>query len=213
MPVLPDRIQDRIAWFEQRIASWTAGPTNIGLAAAQITQLTSLIADARAAYDAAQAARTAAKNATLAMSTAVSALSTYGGDLIKTIKAFAESSQNPEVYVKASVPPPAAPSPSGPPPAPTDVTADPNADGTITLRWKGSLANQTFYTVWRRPGATGSFVQIGSVAKKTFVDVSAPSGQASISYFVRGQRGSAVSPTSDITTVQFGGPEEVAEAA
>lgn len=205
MAVLPDRVEERIAWFEQRIAAWTASAELIGLQDTQVAQLTPLITAARAAFNAAQAARTAAKNATFTQSNAVRELSAFGGDLIKTIKAFAESSGNPQVYTIASVPAPAPPSPAGPPKAPENVAADPNADGSITIRWAGSMANQTFFTVWRKLGSTGTYTQIGAVASKSFIDTQVPAGLASVSYLVRAQRNNIVSPASDVSTVQFGG--------
>ena len=64
MSVPPAPIVDRIEWFEQRITSWTAAPTTIGLTAAQCTALNAAITASRKAYSDALAARIAAKNAT-----------------------------------------------------------------------------------------------------------------------------------------------------
>jgi hypothetical protein len=205
MPVLPSKNVERIQWFEQRIAAWTASAVGIGITVPQATTLSAKIIAARTAFNAAETARQASKNATLSLNTSMSDLSDFGADLIATIKAFAETTNNPNVYVLASVPPPAPPGPVGPPEAPTDVSADPNADGTITVKWKGSTANQTFFSVWRKTSAQSQFVQIGAIATKTFIDDGVPNGVTAVSYVLRAQRGTSVSQASEQVTVQFGG--------
>ncbi|XVJ60354.1 MAG: hypothetical protein HEQ23_13550 [Tepidisphaera sp.] len=206
MAVLPEQINERIMWFEQRINSWQASPALIGLTAAQCTSLKNAIVAARSAFDAAALARIASKNATIGQRTNVNAMTDLGSDALRFIKAFAESQPNPNaVYQAASVPPPLPPSPPGPPEPPTDVVGDPNADGTVTIRWKGSTANQTFFTIWRRVGNLPQWFQIGSVALKSFRDDTVPAGVPSVSYVIRAQRNNAVSAASDEATVNFGG--------
>lgn len=205
MAVLPSGINQRIQWFEQRVDSWQSAAESIGLTEAQVTQLVNLTNMARTRYDAAQAARIAAKNATLNLKNAMSELTRYGSDLVQAIKIFAQTTDDPGVYTAASVPPPAPPHPAGKPEAPTDVTADPSADGTVTIRWKGSLAHKTFYTVWRKLAGEDAFTNVGSVSAKAFVDTTVPAGVGSAAYVVRAQRGLAVSPNSDETVVNFGG--------
>ena len=204
MPVLPEQINERIMWFEQRIASWIAAPAAIGLTAAQCTALDLSIKAARNAYNA--AARIAAKNATIGQATNVRSMTSLGSDALRFIKAYAEAQPNPDVvYQAASVPPPAPATPPGPPTPPTDVTGDPNADGTVTVKWKGSTAYQTFFTVWRRVGNSTQWTQVGSVATKTFLDDSVPAGTPSVTYVIRSQRNTQVSPASDEAVVNFGG--------
>lgn len=211
MGVLPEQINDRIEWFEQRITSWKATPTAIGLTAAQCTALDNAIKDARIAYDNAQAARIASKNATIGQKTAVNSLTNLGGDALRFIKAYASSQPNPNaVYQAASVPPPAQPTPAGDPKAPTEVTADPNADGTVTIKWKGSTSNQTFFSIWRRVGNNTQWTQIGSVATKSFIDSTVPAGSPTVTYFLRSQRNMQVSAPSDEATVNFGGGAQMA---
>jgi hypothetical protein len=211
MPILPDQINERIQWFEQRITSWQAAPTSIGLTAAQATNLKNAIVAARVAYDAAQLARIASKNATIGQKNAVGGMTGLGSDALRFIKAFAESQPNPNaVYQAASVPPPLPPAPPGPPVHPTDVVADPNADGTVTIRWKGSTAYQTFFTIWRRVGNSTQWLQIGSVATKSFVDASVPAGSPTVTYALRAQRNTQVSAPSDEAIVNFGGGQLMA---
>jgi hypothetical protein len=206
MGVLPEQINERIEWFEQRIASWKAAPTTIGLTASQCTALDDAIKSARTNYNAAQAARIASKNATLGQRTFVNSMTNLGSDALRFIKAYANAQANPDaVYQAASVPPPAVPTPSGPPAAPTSVIADPNADGTVTIKWKGSTANQTFFSVWRRVGNSTQWTQIGSVATKSFIDATVPAGSPTATYFIRAQRFNEVSAASDEAIVNFGG--------
>lgn len=206
MSVLPDQINQRIQWFEQRIASWKAAPAAIGLTPAQANALDVAVKAARTAYDNALAARIASKNATLGQKTAVSSMTSLGADTLRFIKAFAESQPNPDtVYQLASVPPPAPPTPPGPPTPPVDVVADPNADGTVTIKWKGSTSYQTFFTVWRRVGNNTQWTQIGAVATKSFRDDSVPPGSPSATYVIRSQRNAQVSAASDEAVVNFGG--------
>lgn len=204
MPVLPNKKSERLTWFEQRFPTWGNQPPQIGLTIAQVTQLGNLVSNARAAFDEAANARIAAKNATVMSDNAIREMVEFGSDLIKTIRNFAETTDNPDVYALASVPPPAAPQPAGAPVAPAEVSADPNADGTITVRWKGSLANQTFYSIWRRVGSNGNFVQMGAVASKSFIDTQVPAGTTSVSYVVRAQRNNQISAASELVTVLFG---------
>lgn len=211
MGVLPDQINERIQWFEQRITSWQGSPTQIGLTAAQCTALKSAIVAARGAYDSAQQARIASKNATLGQKTSVGTMTDLGADALRFIKAFAEAQANPDqVYQLASVPPPAPPAPPGPPEPPTGVVADPNADGTVTIRWKGSTAYQTFFTVWRRVGNNTQWVQIGAVATKSFRDDSVPAGSPTATYVLRAQRNMEVSAPSEEAVVNFGGGQLMA---
>ena len=211
MPVLPDQINERIMWFEQRISSWLGAPTVIGLTAAQCTALDLAIKAARTAYNAAAAARIAAKNATIGQATNVRSMTSLGSDALRFIKAYAEAQPNPDVvYQAASVPPPAPATPPGPPVPPVDVTGDPNADGTVTVKWKGSTAYQTFFTVWRRVGNSTQWTQVGSVATKSFLDDSVPAGTPSVTYVIRSQRNTQVSPASDEAVVNFGGGQLMA---
>jgi len=208
MSVPPAPIVDRIEWFEQRITSWSSTPANVGLTAAQCTALLAAIDAARKAYEDAQAARIAAKNATIQQSIALRTLSDLGGDAIRYIRAFAQSKTTPEardaVYAAASVPPLAPPTPAGPPEIPTDLVGDPNADGTVTLRWKGTTSNQTFFSIWRRTGNNTTWMQIGAVATKTFIDATVPGGTPSVRYYVRAQRNNQLSPASDEAIVNLG---------
>ena len=90
MSVLPDKINDRIAWFEQRLSSWQSNAAAIGVLPAQVLQLKNFVQTARANYNAAQTARAVAKDATVVLTSADKIMTTFGSDLIQTIKLFAQ---------------------------------------------------------------------------------------------------------------------------
>ena len=131
MAILPESRLGRVEFFEAHIAAWVAGAgaNTIGLTAAQTTALNAKITAARTAYNAMIVAREASKAATQAFYNAEAALSDNGAALLATIKAFAETTANPNVYVLAQIPPPAQPSPAGAPTNPTDLGAFLENDG------------------------------------------------------------------------------------
>ena len=101
------------------------------------------------------------------------------------------------------------PAPVGVPDAPTNTVADPNADGTVTVSWKGSSANQTFFTVWRRTGGGGGanpsgWASLGATAYKTFTDGTVPGGVPSVEYRVTAQRQNLISTAGTAVMVTFG---------
>lgn len=210
MPVLPAGDIKRLEFVEAHIAVWTANATSIGLTTAQVTAMDNGAKATRGAFNAQQAAKNAAKSATLNFHTAVESLMDLVRVAIVNIKNKAESTHDPAVYALAQIPPPAEPAPVGAPEAPTNFVADPNADGTVTLRWKGSTANQTFFAVWRRVGNDGAWLNIGATAAKRFIDDSVPGGVASVQYRATAQRQNFTSDPSVEATVNFGvgGPGE-----
>lgn len=149
-------------------------------------------------------ARTAAKGATVTADTALQDLKEYAAVCLAAIKAKAESSADPNaVYTAAGVPPPALPSPAGPPTDAYDVAAHLRNDGTILVTWKGTVQNSQFFTVWRRL-STQQWTQIGSTAKKKFIDGTLTAGTTSATYMIRSQRGDQVSQGSEPVIIVFG---------
>lgn len=205
MPILPRGNIEKVEFVESHVPVWTTNATAIGLTSLQVSALGTAATTARAAFNSAEAARDAAKAATANFYNTVRDMTDLASDAIKAIKLKAAQSNDPNVYVLAQIP---APLPPGPPPAlqaPTDVVADPNADGTVTIKWKGLSEFQTFFSVWRRLPA-GEWVQLGSTAVKKFIDAGVPSPvPESVVYQVRAQRGNEVGPPSTFAEVQFGG--------
>ncbi len=204
MGVVPSSRIAKVEFYETHAPIWGIGPTLIGLTAVQVTNMTALTKAARDAYNAQQTAIDAAKSATTKFYNAVHDMQGLGADLIANIKTFAETTNNPNVYVLANVPAPAAPTPAGPPVAPDMLNAVMNSDGTIHLTWKGTLAQRQFFSVWRQLPSQSMPVQISAVAAKEYTDVTVPRGLQQVIYNVRAHRDSAVSvPTSNLV-VYFG---------
>ncbi|KAA0215859.1 MAG: hypothetical protein DYG94_06800 [Leptolyngbya sp. PLA3] len=190
MATVPDKIAERLAFYEQHTPVWAAAAASIGLSSTQLTALASLVNDARNAFDDAQAARSASRAATTVQTNAMSALSEFGADLIKTIRAFAETSNDPNVYAVAQIPPPKPPTPAGPPDMPTDLTATFIFPWGIRLTWKGSVAQSAYFGVFRRlPGET-NFTMIKTFKDKWFDDTTLPTGISSVEYYIAAFRDS-----------------------
>ncbi len=204
MAVLPPSRIGRIEFFEARLAQWAANAVGIGVQPAAVASLQALVTAARAAFNAQQTQAATAKASTATFHVKADDMAEFGGDLIKTIKAFAETSNNPNVYALANVPAPAAPTPAGPPVAPTSLDATMNADGSITLKWKGSLEARQFFSIWRTLPGQGAATQIGSIAAKEFLDSSVPRGLTQVVYSVRAHRDTLISEPSDNIVVYFG---------
>ena len=206
MSVLPDSKRETLAWFETHQPVWATTSGSIGLTTAQTTQLDSFVSVTRAALDTAEASRAQKLADTQAFYDASDTLRTYGADLIKVIKAFAESTDSPGVYTTAQIPPPAAPQPRPAPLPATNVKGSVRADGTIELTWDGTIAFGTFYDVFRRVGALGAFALVGSADTRSFVDMNVTPGTDQIAYQLVTKRDGQQSAPSASTTVYLGNP-------
>lgn len=91
-----------------------------------------------------------------------------------------------------------------PPNTPTDTKADPNANGTVSVKWKAKGNAGSIYLVFRKLAGNNTFAQIGFSSKKSFVDGTVPAGTVSCQYQVQAVRGNQVSTASQPVTVQFG---------
>lgn len=204
-PVLPNSREAMIQWFAQRITTWAATPTAIGLTAAQMATLATKLNTAGNHENAAFAARIASKSATVNYYNSSDDLRNFGSDLIKTIKAFAETTNNPAVYALANVPPPAAPAPLGPPATPTALVATLDTAGQIAVKWEGSRVGGTSFTIERSlSGATGPWSIVGVSEERSFLDVAVPRGVDAISYRVTASRAGGSSTPSASVSVLFG---------
>ncbi len=208
MAILPDSREQMVQFFEAHIPVWAKDPPSIGLTAAQIVDLDSRITAARAALTAQTAAINTKLAATEVMHTQTSDLRGFGSDLVKVIKAFAESTDDPGVYAAAEIPAPAPPTPAGPPDMPTDVTATLDNFGQVKVEWKGSRAFNTQFILQRQlvpvGGSPTAWTYAGSSATNDYTDNALPTGYASASYRVYAQRSSGASDASTPTTLTFG---------
>lgn len=213
MPVQPDTRLEQIQFAEAHWPIWNSAPTTIGLTAAAVTAIKTATAAARAAHDAAEAARQASKAATTGYYNTTGTMKGLVADAIKSIRLYAQSTNNPSVYQAAQIPAPATPSPVPPPTQPTDVTASIEPTGALTLTWQGTSggdSGSTVYLIRRKLSGENSFTMIGAAGTtrggryKTFTDDTLPGGSNNIQYIIQGQRGSVMGPDSAVFVVTLG---------
>lgn len=186
--VLPNSREQTIQWFADRIDTWAAKAASIGLTVPQITALATMLAAAEGSQSTAIAARIASKDATVNFHTDTDTLKSYGADLIKVIKAFAESTGDPSVYAAASVPPPAPPTPAGAPVQPTELTATLLPGGSLRLGWKGTVSQSAYFSIFRKAEGEAVFTLLDSTDEKFFDDDAIPVGANSLVYYIEARR-------------------------
>jgi hypothetical protein len=211
MGIVPSSRLGKIEFYENHIEPWSSNAALIGITELAVGELDSATSAARAAYNAHLAAQQAAKVATQNFYEKVRLMHNApgrGADLIAAIKNYAQSTNNPDVYTLAQIPPPSGPGKVPPPALPTDFRVEIGQSGNLILRWKANNpagSNGTVYLVERRLNNSGPFAFIGAAGgDKTFDDTTLPSGVSQIEYRVRGQR-SGISGPAAIWTVRVGG--------
>ncbi len=211
MGVVPDTRIGKIEFYEAHIQPWNTNATSIGLTAAQVTALSTLTTQARAAFNAAEAARQAAKAATQAFYDKVRALHSgpgAGADMISAIKTFAETKNDPNVYVLAQIPAPSQPGTTPPPGTPFEFAVGLLQSGALGLKWKCNNPSGTvgtLYEVRRRIGAgqAAPFTFVGASGTKSFTDETLPSGSSPVTYQVTAVRSTSRGNPAQFT-VNFG---------
>lgn len=208
MSIVPESIAESITFFENNLTAWASNAAAIGIEPTQATQIAGLTVQARSAFNAARAARVAARSATQIQAEAVEAMRTYGGDLIKTIKAFAETTDDPSVLSKAQLPTPKPRTPLGPAPTPERLTANLTNAGELSLSWEAEARGRLAFVVERRvaqPGqAFGGWTLIGTSTSKSFIDAGLPTGLESAQYRVFAERPGGRSQPTEPIVVLFG---------
>lgn len=208
MATVPQTLVGKIEFFEQHLPVWAASPTAIGLTAPQIAALNTLVTQARADYQAALTARNAAKAKTEVQNNSFNAMAELGGDYIRTIRAYADLTNNPNVYSIAQIPSPQPPQPIGPPQVPTNVRAVLNNNGQVDLKWNGSRTGGTSFRIERNVtpvgGSASGWHLIDVVEERSYIDSHVPQGLASALYRVIAQRSGGMSVASEPGQVIFG---------
>ncbi|MCZ6836800.1 MAG: hypothetical protein O7G85_13575 [Planctomycetota bacterium] len=97
MGVLPESRLAHVDFFETRISPWSVNAVAIGLTLAQTGAQSTLTSNARNSYENMVTARNASKAATAQFYADSDAMKANGADLIKIIKAFASSTDDPNV--------------------------------------------------------------------------------------------------------------------
>jgi hypothetical protein len=150
----------------------------------------------RDAYSAMQIARDAAKAATQNFYNAHGTMLTTGRGLIATIKAFAEASDDPNVYVLANIDPPAPPTPTPAPETPTDLVGSISPSGSVTLTWSSTRSGATrgiFFLVERQRESETTWTPLGGVMEKAMIDPNPGLGEGPVQYLVRAGRNTSYS--------------------
>ncbi len=182
--IVPHTQQGAIDFFANRAPTWAANQASIGISAAQVVDIDAKITVAQSKLAAAQAARIAARTATLELNEALADMRSFGGDLIKTIRAFAETTGDANVYTLSDIPPVAPPTPAGPPDQPTELTASILLPFGIGLEWKGSVSQSAYFSIWRRLPGESAFTMLDTTKAKSFEDRTLPGATASVEYYV-----------------------------
>lgn len=216
--VLPNSRRDTIEFFRVHLPDWEKDPSAIGLSPALVAALSARVAAADAARAAADTAASAARSATAAFHQEADAMRRLGADLLKTIKAYAATEDDPGVYATARVPPPARGGPGRPPERPIEPRASVNGLGHIRLAWKGARKGGVQFLIERRmtplAGPPGPWAFVGLSAAGRFTDRSVPRGFASAAYIVTAVSHAGRSAPSTTALVAFGShPGDAAAAA
>src|SRR5437667_12422267 len=98
MGVVPNKLADRIAWYQARQSTWTTNAVALGMTSGEMTTMSGYITAAVAALTAQTNAQNAAKATTTTLHDAGRILSAYGSDLVKQIRAKAGQTGGDSIY-------------------------------------------------------------------------------------------------------------------
>lgn len=216
MSLLPDSRVGKIEFYEARIGKWTESAVEIGLSALSVGNLATLVEAARASFTAAEDARASSKSATAAFYEAVRSMHNApgaGSDMLQTIRNFAETTDDPNVYIIANIPAPSAGEPLPPPGQPRDFTITLDPTGPLTLKWKCENAGGNLvFMVRRKLQGESAWTLIGGSGSREFTDVTLPAGVDSVTYSITAQRGSVSGVASIPLQISFGGGGSTVQA-
>jgi len=200
---LPSDRGPAITWITEHLAQWADNAAAIGVDPVDVTAAASLTSTATNAKTAAGTARQASKDATLDWYEKADLAIDAARDLILEIKAFAASSDDPQVYVLAGLSPRSAPGEVPAPESPTAITAALTPGGSIQLGWTCRGPQGTFYIVKRRLDGEAAFSIIATVTEKNFTDNNLSLGVDRVFYQINAQKNEKVTE-GDIRIVQLG---------
>lgn len=203
MSVIPTTQEGVLEYFADHAPVWEAQALAIGITASQATALNNAVESFKAARTARSVLKQQAKAATTTVDQTYNELRTIGAGLLAIIRAYAETTNNPAVYAIAEVAPPKPPTPAPPPENPTMFTADPAANGTIDLKWKGSAAQNGSFDIERSIDG-GPYVLLTNKRTKKWTDVAVPMNTNMIVYRIFGVRDDVRSSPGTTAQVLFG---------
>jgi hypothetical protein len=137
-----------------------------------------------------------------------------GRDYLATIKAYAETTNNPNVLVLAEVPAPAPPTPVPAPATPENLVASVDASGQLTLTWEaprsGASSGIVFIITKQLGGTAGpsptGWSIVGLTFDKAFTDEEFVGCGGNVSYRVQARRGDDVSGFAGPLLITMGAP-------
>lgn len=176
----------------------------IGLSAGQVAAFNAALVQYDSASTATEVARQAAKDATTDLTLKFNDLKDAVAEIVRTVKTYAENTNNPAVFGLAGLPLPGERTVIPPPTQPTDFVVLLSSNGGITLQWKSETASGAFFMVKRRFGDSGTWTNIGGSGNREFTDNSLPIGTTNVQYRVWGVRGNVNGPESLTLAIQFG---------
>lgn len=208
MSNIPETLSEFISWAKVHQAQWVSNQAQIGLSAPQTTAFKALVEALDTADADAQEKREASKDATRTLNNSESAARVVAGAYVNLIKAFAQTTNNPNVYALAGISPDSPPGTLPAPVPPEKFFATLNANGSLTLRFRASQpkgVSGVVYQIFRRFSSDAPFTQVGTTgATKRWVDETIPFGTDRVEYMVTPVRGEVVGDSSDAFPVQFG---------
>ena len=190
-------------WCKGHQHVFSSHAEEIGLTTEEATAFSNATTLGDSRMQAQEEAQQLSKVATQQVQDALDDLNKQAAKVVRNIRAYAESSDDPNaVYAIAQIPPRSDPTPAPPPGQPTHLTVTLDATlGTVTLDWKADNptgTTGTAYLIRRRLPGESNFTIIGICGKKSFIDNTLMAGPDSVEYIVQGQRGDVSGPVSPL---------------
>lgn len=201
--VVPVTHSAMLDFYLTHAAAWQTDPGAVGLTPEVAAAVREAVEAATAARNVGYRLRQQMLAATLEYRRALAQLGTVGSAAMSMIRAHAEVTGDESIYPRAQIPPPRRPTRAPEPVSPTDLSAHPLADGTIRLKWRGTVAlNQSFEVL--RSVDEGPRVFLAGMRTKEWVDQDVPAQVRSIRYQVYSVRGGKRSARATTASVRFG---------
>lgn len=212
MPRQPSTDAELLQYAADLFAVWSGGqgtPPDIGLSAQQVADLGTTLTNAQDAKTLQTTTASSAKSASTGKRNAFKDLRTRLGGLIDIVEGYAKSSNDPDVYQRAHIDPPAPPTPRSEAPQPEDVATRVRTDGTIEVGFAVTTGGGATFDVQRQTvllsGEFGSWTPLATIGKKSFIDEAVPVGLRQVLYRVRTTLSNGVtSEWSEPSVTNFG---------
>jgi hypothetical protein len=205
MGTVPVKLLDRLAWYRQHAPVWDLNASAIGVVPTTATAFSMRVETVDQSYQDLLAARETARAREVEFKEAYNLMSEVGANLVRTIRAFAQTSGSDQVYATAQIPPPKTPAPVAAPGTPYAPAVALQPGGSLKLSWKcnnPSDGTGVMYEIHRADG-TGAMTHVGTVGTRSFTDATIPAGSSTVNYTVTAIR-STLKGTAGQFVVQFG---------